>query len=150
MNTECPICRIDISNNQLYTLNCGHTFHTECIITWFRSLYQECPLCRDLPTKQYKKATQEIRYQTMRKYSKKIKASKLLKNAVKNLKKHEDEYKNITKELKECCDDSYYKFIRKKVTTLYNKRRNKCWTIQQNKIKISNFAPIYYTDQYLK
>ena len=34
---KCVICQEELSNRQAYTLpECGHTFHTECIVTWFR------------------------------------------------------------------------------------------------------------------
>jgi hypothetical protein len=33
-----------------YTLpSCGHTFHTDCIMTWFRSHQTRCPLCNHSP-----------------------------------------------------------------------------------------------------
>ena len=34
---KCVICQEELSNRQAYTLpECGHSFHTECIVTWFR------------------------------------------------------------------------------------------------------------------
>ena len=30
----CAICLSDLDNNE-YTLECNHTFHTKCIVEWF-------------------------------------------------------------------------------------------------------------------
>jgi predicted amidophosphoribosyltransferase len=46
----CPICREELKSSPTYTLpNCQHKFHTNCIITWFRSGHSSCPNCRDSP-----------------------------------------------------------------------------------------------------
>ena len=58
----CAICRDDISGFPTSSLpECGHTFHSECLITWFRSPRDwnfsgknctgVCPLCRHQPAK---------------------------------------------------------------------------------------------------
>ena len=50
----CVICQEELSNhhsntntfNNIYTLpECNHAFHTECIITWFRTGNSNCPCC---------------------------------------------------------------------------------------------------------
>ena len=46
----CTIClenlNDDNSNKPVYTLDdCGHSFHTDCIMSWFRSGKKTCPLC---------------------------------------------------------------------------------------------------------
>ena len=33
----CAICLSDINGKDKYTLECNHTFHTDCIVKWFRS-----------------------------------------------------------------------------------------------------------------
>ena len=42
----CSIC-IEPIKYQLYTLSCGHSFHTHCIVSWFRHKKATCPMCRD-------------------------------------------------------------------------------------------------------
>ena len=45
----CAICHEDL-NDELYTLpECNHTFHTNCIMTWFRAPTgnNKCPLCNN-------------------------------------------------------------------------------------------------------
>jgi hypothetical protein len=47
----CSICLQDVqAGEQSYTLPaCGHAFHTECIVAWFRSHQTRCPLCNNAP-----------------------------------------------------------------------------------------------------
>ena len=45
--TSCPISMDDFNDNDMVTVirHCGHTFHTENIMNWFRS-NSRCPVCR--------------------------------------------------------------------------------------------------------
>uniref|UniRef100_A0A6C0IV68 RING-type domain-containing protein n=1 Tax=viral metagenome TaxID=1070528 RepID=A0A6C0IV68_9ZZZZ len=47
LGEKCSICNIDYQEGQiLRKLNdCGHTFHYECVDTWF-SRHSTCPICR--------------------------------------------------------------------------------------------------------
>ena len=49
MQDNCGICQypVDTSDTrQIYTLKeCNHAFHTDCIISWFRTRNNRCPLC---------------------------------------------------------------------------------------------------------
>ena len=45
---DCPICYAPL-HGDIHKLECGHCFHTECAITWFRSGYDTCPMCRGFP-----------------------------------------------------------------------------------------------------
>jgi len=38
-------------HKQTHKLACGHTFHTDCIMSWFRSKKNTCPYCRCTGTK---------------------------------------------------------------------------------------------------
>lgn len=52
---RCSICYDDLpgptGESQAYTLNCDHSFHTRCIVNWFRSSRNatQCPICRAPP-----------------------------------------------------------------------------------------------------
>jgi len=51
---ECSICHKSIKKKNLTKLNCGHIFHSSCIIEWSKKTTKnipDCPLCR---TKIYK------------------------------------------------------------------------------------------------
>lgn len=45
----CSICHEPLSNSeQIYTLpECSHRFHTNCIMHWFRTDHNRCPLCNN-------------------------------------------------------------------------------------------------------
>jgi len=47
INTSCPISMDDFSDTDMVTVirHCGHTFHTDHIMNWFRSNCR-CPVCR--------------------------------------------------------------------------------------------------------
>jgi hypothetical protein len=45
-NEECMICKDELSCGQCYTLpECNHTYHTHCLISWFRNGDSRCPYC---------------------------------------------------------------------------------------------------------
>jgi hypothetical protein len=45
-NEECMICKDELNCSQCYTLpECNHTYHTNCLITWFRNGDSRCPYC---------------------------------------------------------------------------------------------------------
>jgi hypothetical protein len=47
--SECPICYSCPGKSKMTTLECGHTFCTECIQNWFcasSDIIDSCPLCR--------------------------------------------------------------------------------------------------------
>ena len=46
----CQICLdTDKEDEPTTTLECAHTFHTSCIIQWFRGPSSACPMCRAEP-----------------------------------------------------------------------------------------------------
>ena len=55
----CPIC-MDDCKGKTCTLECGHTFHTKCIFTWFKK-NNNCPCCRaEVPEMKKAVDTQKI------------------------------------------------------------------------------------------
>ena len=46
---HCAICKEECDKN-ITLPECGHAFHQECIITWFRVGNKSCPVCRDIGT----------------------------------------------------------------------------------------------------
>jgi hypothetical protein len=43
---NCIICYDDILECDIVSLECGHIFHTNCIINLVRKRNRKCPLCR--------------------------------------------------------------------------------------------------------
>ena len=47
LSYRCSICMESILlYKQTHKLSCGHTFHSNCIMSWFRSKNNTCPYCR--------------------------------------------------------------------------------------------------------
>ena len=45
-NEECMICKDELQCGQCYTLpECNHTYHTHCLVSWFRNGDSRCPYC---------------------------------------------------------------------------------------------------------
>ena len=89
---SCCICFDDVNDNST-ELSCGHKFHSNCIIHWFRSGHQDCPYCRALPTYdslQGISSNTRGRYQFNRKFARRKEAPLSLKKLVEKLRKYED------------------------------------------------------------
>lgn len=49
-DNKCPICLDTLScDDDTHTLDCGHTFHTSCIVESLRRVGPACPMCRSQP-----------------------------------------------------------------------------------------------------
>ncbi len=50
---QCSICLEEMDEHSIFELECKHTFHTKCIVGWFRTTDKKtCPMCRDNPNKE--------------------------------------------------------------------------------------------------
>ena len=47
MTDICVICQEDLCGNIYELPECGHKYHTNCIMHWFRSNHNTCPLCQN-------------------------------------------------------------------------------------------------------
>jgi len=108
----CCICHEDLESN-IYTLpECGHTFHTNCIMTWFRAPNgnNKCPLCNNAGINTIKEVNNQhwsqnnaaiLNYPKMRAFSRRKNASKDLKKKVKKLKELEEKNKKRVKDFRD-------------------------------------------------
>ena len=112
MNNEeniCSICYEELNNtennnsetnqnNNIYILECNHSYHSSCIIKWFRSGHDNCPLCNDstLDTNLgYYHKIETIK--EIKKLSKKNICPQNIKKTVEKIKKYEIDSKNSIK-----------------------------------------------------
>lgn len=144
----CPICLVNMDNSEdKIKIECGHEFHTNCIIKWFRSSRGQCPCCLDNPFQNVHLKNINIigswnrlyiteRCSALRKYSKKKDSPEKLKKKFDNLKNKEEELKDIRKEKSEIIKSNEYRDLIKKKRSLDTKIYNKEKTILRTKAKI--------------
>ena len=92
----CGICHENLNTEQNYTLpECNHVYHTNCIITWFRTGHQNCPHCNNTPNNNYY-SENIISLPILKAFAKKNKSLKFLNKYFKqldNIKKKEKEFR---------------------------------------------------------
>ena len=101
----CTICHEPMYIEQTYTLpECKHSFHTSCIVTWFRSADSGCPYCRDKGVN-YISKTARKHYRWLsdgdREKLKVLRGYIRRKDANKNVKKYFDKLDKLKKEYDE-------------------------------------------------
>ena len=156
----CPICHININEYPNYTLTeCDHTYHTDCIIQWFRTGHTNCPYCNcsynneDTENNTNMKYSYNVRrksindnYKIVKAYSKKKDVPKILKTKIKSIEKMEQqlkEIKTICKSIRN--EEGPYKVIQKKYREYTNKKWRKTDTIYRKKrdlVDMVNIVPI--------
>lgn len=176
-NTDdnCAICQLPLlheTNTPLHTLKeCKHTYHTDCIIAWFRTRNNRCPLCGNSGINHYEEicgtygtASEFIppgstihrsrfltpqhkeRYNILKQFSKKNHAPKLLKKYMNKIEKLNQELKDSKKELHEFYNSSHHVITAKKMNlklkSLETKIFKKKYAIDDNKLKIINLPII--------
>lgn len=136
----CSICLENINNEQNYILpECGHCFHTNCIMHWFRSGNTNCPYCNNngINSTLFRGRYSIDRYKLLRRVSRNKNAPKQLKNIVNNLKKLEKQYSENKKAIKNISEkEGVFKILKKEINKLESKNRQINIKIRQNKRRI--------------
>lgn len=158
MNEElCPICLSNMDDtNNIYRIECGHKFHTECIMKWFRSSKGQCPCCLDNPFTEkhitsnfYVGAWNRLyvteRCSALRKYSKKKESPDKLKDKFNKLKIKENELKELKNQKSTIIKSEEYKDLNKKRQNIDKKLYSKQNTILRMKAKIISDYPTVQT-----
>ncbi|MBT97150.1 MAG: hypothetical protein CL902_00785 [Dehalococcoidia bacterium] len=86
----CAICHEAQDDRTSTALECGHRFHTPCIMTWFRSGNSTCPLCRSEPETHISFLDTRARYTILRRMSRNRSAPPALRSAVARLRQLEE------------------------------------------------------------
>ena len=142
---KCVICHEDLIDNVYELPECGHKFHTNCIMHWFRTDHNTCPLCQNTGIN-YKIAFQEANssgyaekrlwenyYKEAVRYSKKKDADKEIVSKIKALKKTILNDKNKKKDFKiwtETLSDGLD--TNKQIYNKYMKFQRNKWNIHRN------------------
>lgn len=108
---NCPICIEPLNEGSPTVLSCGHTFHAECAVQWFRYNHSECPMCRsDNITDMWSRVTPVQRVAYMRKHRDRMPCvvakqmtkydglTKSLRDSQRNLREFEKRHRQILKD----------------------------------------------------
>ena len=113
-------------NSNIYTIpECGHKFHTNCALNWYRiSCEANCPLCRS--TTNLGMFERKGRIKLFKKIARKKTCPSVVKTACCKLKKEETNLVNIKKEMKA------FKAANKEVLQCWKKKLTKSYRIRRH------------------
>ena len=144
-NNICIICHENIEEGEKYTLECNHSYHCKCIMTWFRNKHDNCPLCND---KNFIKInpsfTRVNTIKQVKNLGKRKKCPVFVKKILEKIKKIESNYNLKKKEIK-LFENTYknilsnYKNLRKKLILIARKIRFE----EANLLSVVQVNPIY-------
>lgn len=155
MNNDnvCPICLGSLNEKDTYNLNCNHTFHTECIMNWFRVSNGSCPCCKDNPNNNNFKYNLPIYYgywniqfiekrcNIIKKHNKKQKNKNLI-NQFNKIDLYKKELTELKKQQKEYLNQQSVKDVKSNIKDFNTKIRKKDSQIKRIKVSIVSRYPI--------
>lgn len=146
----CAVCR-EVMNDGTYKLpECGHEYHLECIMTWWRSprdyadcrTFGECPLCRGKPKRVIPWRCVKGRIHFLKRMARKKNAHPLLKKAYKNVKKKEENHRAARNEYIQYKKKDDVKKILKRKRDLYNARWRTQRMMNKAEMELATFDPM--------
>ena len=140
----CAICHESLENNKYKIPECNHEYHTNCIITWFRTGKNRCPLCNNEGINSMQQMEENTswaqrrvayeNYKQLRIFSRKKEAPSSLKKMVIRLKKWEEKQRILIKEIKETKESKHPNLTGIQIWKKFTKLRTKKWRIS-NRIR---------------
>ena len=147
MTDICVICQEDLCGNIYELPECGHKYHTNCIMHWFRTNHNSCPLCQNSGIN-YTHALQEANngnfmgrriwaeyYKKAVAHTRKNNADPEIVKRVKSIKKSIEREKQTKLDFKTWKDEISGIKSNKEVYKQYLKFREKTWKIQRKNVK---------------
>jgi hypothetical protein len=142
MNSDekvCSICLCEENDDaKMHALDCGHKFHVDCILSWYKSGGKSCPMCRHTSTSNTLSFMDtQARYSLMRARARRKDAPKSLKRIYEDLLKLEKERKNMAAERKAFMNEN------KELVKKYKKQRQTIWSLDRRIYKIKRKLGVY-------
>jgi hypothetical protein len=146
----CAVCR-EVMVDKTYKLpECGHEYHLECIMTWWRSpmdycdrrTFGECPLCRSKPKKVVPWRCLRGRVLFLKRMARKDNAHPLLKKAYKRVKEKVGKHKAAKKEYSQYIKKDDVKKMLEKRKKLCNYRWRTLRMKEKAEMELATFDPI--------
>ena len=139
----CSICFEKLENNKYQIQECKHEFHSECLLSFFRTGNTSCPLCRSTApnnniNRSYGNMASEISLKAILNYSRKKNANKTIVNMVKKYKKLKQAEKDCKREFLEF--KKKYKDVLKMRNELSSKRWKSSRKLREVKNNLSNIV----------
>ena len=136
----CPICH-ENSAEQIYIMpECNHKYHTNCIMTWFRTGRNTCPLCNHPGvnvqtqlnnTSWLDKLEALENYKQLRSYARRKDAPKELKRSVESLRKIEKRMRINRKKKKELLNSKHPHLTGREFWKKCTQIRREGWRIER-------------------
>ena len=126
---HCSICFNEMCT-ETHELECGHCFHTSCIVEWFRQGSSQCPLCRDEP-----EPSELLDGFTLRERAKQLRIISRRKNAPNELKRMVLRIQKIEKDITSYRQEK--KKIKSKHKDIFTKHRqldSKIWSHERKRL----------------
>lgn len=142
------------AEDAMYTLpQCGHAFHTDCIMTWFRSNQTRCPLCNhnpELHDNYYEPRNRETALRIIRKRKADDPAInaefKRLKTLQESAKKHGEARRTLQNLTLETALQEFgnvkIKELHKKMQKLRRDEMSASWRVRRQQRALANMVPI--------
>ena len=96
----CTICLEPLGESAHALEECGHRYHVDCIMRWFRSGNEQCPLCRGRDFRPYRYMAVGERARILRRSARRRSAPRRLKRAVQRLRDKEERQREAFRTLK--------------------------------------------------
>lgn len=141
IDSDCELCGIcqsslpeNPSNNEVYTTTeCNHSFHTMCILKWYKTGNVRCPYCNQDDTEDFIYSDIRYIYKTITNYCRRKNANPKIKKKVEEIRKHQNKHKELIKKKTEIYNTvGLYKTLRAQATK-YNRESWKHWRIANSK-----------------
>ena len=133
---DCAICQETcFEYGPTHKLECGHEFHANCIVSWFRSGQKSCPICRD---ETHSNVTNDMKY--LKRLAKMKSCPAFIKDAIVDYHKMKEEIKDLKNEVElfEVNAEGRYHIIKDNIKALKSKLKSKKSILKNAKDNLCN------------